>query len=149
MTVLSYKTSNCSNQLIVRRRDTLEPEIKCTPFVKLESFDRGEQRSYLRLAVPRGSDLESYLLDIQHQLYVFLAQAGLDPAIMIMPFDSERMVLRVKLNMQKARFSHAVDRTELTSYDMQQGCEVAVKMQLSDIWLEPSHGRQQGRSTWR
>jgi hypothetical protein len=56
MTVLSYKTSNYSLQLVVRRRNDLRPETRCSPFVELLSLDRGEDRAYLRLRIRRDSD---------------------------------------------------------------------------------------------
>jgi hypothetical protein len=150
MTVLSYKTSNYSSQLVVRRRDDLKPETKCSPFAELLSLDRREDRAYLRLRVRRDSDFEAYLLCIQAQLLGFLREAGKEPATIIMPFDSESCALRIKIPMHrgipKARFFDFEDKRELTSYDLHEGSLVAVKMHLADVWTGSEDGLI--RPTW-
>jgi hypothetical protein len=80
----------------------------------------------------------------------FLQEAGHEPAAVIMSFDSDSCILRVKIPMQrgvmKARFFDAEDKHEVTSYDLCEHDFVAVKMHLADVWT----GSEDGviRPTW-
>jgi hypothetical protein len=80
----------------------------------------------------------------------FLREAGKEPASIIMPFDSESCILRIKIPMHrgisKARFFYSEDKRELTSYDLHEHAQVAVKMHLADVWTGSEDGLI--RPTW-
>lgn len=144
--VLSYIKSSYSPQMIVRRLSDLAPVVKCTSFCPVVGpgiHVTPEDRSYLILDVKGSPLLEAYLNEIQNRLGRFIRESSLDEFHVCWPFDAKERTLRIKVPGRpwryETRFLDAETNEEVPSDTVAQpGATVAVKMQLSNIWLDTS-----------
>jgi hypothetical protein len=115
-------------------------ETKCTPFCGIagEGFVRGEERSYLMLRVQEDVAFDRYLRAIQAEIQQMLNDLEIQ-SFMKWPYDVISHTLRIKVSMSHGRIDvecFDVDsRDALPSASLSDAKGIAVRMQLSDLWI--------------